>query len=251
MKKIVLIGSGNVATHFGIALKEKGFNILQVWSYNTKNAKVLADKLKCEYTSKIENILAADLYILSIKDDSIINIIKKLSDIPIIHTSGSTSIDVFKNKFSKYGVIYPLQKFKKNIKINLTEIPLLIEANNHKFEKDLIYVASKLSKNTLTVSSKIRKQLHIAAVFASNFTNYMLTISEKILESQNLDFKLLLPLVNETINNLNSNSPSELQTGPAIRNEEKIIKMHLENLKDEQDKEIYSLISNAIKKDNE
>ena len=103
----------------------------------------------------------------------------------------------------------------------------------------------------MTVSSIKRKQLHIAAVFASNFTNYMLTIAEKILKNQNLDFKLLLPLVNETINNLNNTSPSELQTGPAIRNDKEIIKMHLENLKDEQDKEIYSLISNAIKKGNE
>ena len=78
----------------------------------------------------------------------------------------------------------------------------------------------------------------------------MLTIAEKILENQNLDFKLLLPLVNETINNLNNNLPSEVQTGPAIRNDEKIIKMHLKNLKDKKDKEIYSLISNAIKKEN-
>ena len=165
MKKIVLIGSGNVATHFGIALKEKGFNILQVWSYNTKNAKVLAEKLNCQYTSVIKNILAADLYILSIKDDAITNILEDFSDIPIIHTSGSTSVDVFKDKFSRYGVIYPLQKFKKNIKINLTEIPLLIEANNQKFEKDLRNVASKLSKKFIDCKFNKKK----ATTYSSSF----------------------------------------------------------------------------------
>ncbi len=251
MKNIVLIGSGNVATHIGIALKENGFNIIQVWSYNLKNAKILAKKLNCLYTSNIKKILPADLCILSIKDDLISEILQELSDTPIIHTSGSTSIEIFQPKFSKYGVVYPLQKFKKNIELNINTTPLLVEANNKRFKNDLIKLASKLSRNTLSANSEMRKQLHIAAVFASNFTNYMLTISEKILNKHNLDFKLLLPLVNETINNLNKNTPSELQTGPAKRNDKKIIKMHLESIEDNKAKEIYKLISNAIILENE
>ena len=100
------------------------------------------------------------------------------------------------------------------------------------------------------MSSKQRKQLHIAAVFACNFSNHMYTISDEILSKSNIDFKLLLPLINQTVRKLEDNKPSDVQTGPAKRDDKEVINAHLENIEDETTREIYQLISNAIIKRN-
>ena len=251
MKKIVLIGSGNVATNIGVALKKKGYKIMQVWSYSLKNAKILANKLDCNFTSSLSKLMHADLYIISIKDDNIIQLLENIPDIPIVHTSGGIGMDVFKKKFNTYGVFYPLQKFKKNIEIKFKNIPILIEANNNSFKDELINIANQLSKQVLSINSKEREQLHIAAVFASNFSNHMFSIAYDILKKSNLDFKLLLPIIKETINKLDNNNPSNLQTGPAKRKDKKVITSHLNNIENNDRKEIYKMISNAIIRENE
>ena len=251
MKDIILIGSGNVATHLGIALKRKGFNIVQVWSKHIDNAEILANKLNCKGTSSIKQLRKADLYILAVKDDAINNIISQLKDVTIVHTSGSIGTDVFNHQFSKYGVFYPLQTFNKNLNLDLAETPICIEANSNKFKHELMTIASQLSKNVINLDSESRRTLHIAAVFACNFSNHMYTISDKILSESNIDFKLLIPLINETVNKLKDNKPSEIQTGPAKRNDKQLIDSHITGIKDKKIKEIYTLISNSIISHNE
>lgn len=251
MKNIILIGSGNVATHLGTTLKKRGFNIVQVWSKHIKNAEILANKFNCDYTNSLNQLKKADLYILAVKDDAISKILSSLQDIVVVHTSGSVNLEVFNNKFSNHGVFYPLQTFNKNLDIDFSETPICIEASNREFENKLINLGEQLSGNVIKMNSEKRKQLHIAAVFACNFSNHMYTISDEILSNSNIDFKLLLPLINQTIKRLEDNKPSEVQTGPAKRDDKKMINSHLENITDATSKEIYQLISNAIIKSNE
>jgi predicted short-subunit dehydrogenase-like oxidoreductase (DUF2520 family) len=193
----------------------------------------------------------ADLYILAVKDDVISKIVSNLQNIAIVHTSGSVSMDVFDNNFTNHGVFYPLQTFSKNSELDFSETPICIEASNNEFENELINLGKKLSGNVIKINSEQRKQLHIAAVFACNFSNHMYTISAEILSRSNIDFKLLLPLINQTVKKLKDNKPSDMQTGPAKRDDKKVINAHLENMEDEITKEIYQLISNAIIKSNE
>jgi len=251
MKNIVLIGSGNVATHLGVILKERGFNIVEVWSKHIKNAEILAGKLHCDYTDSLNKLRKADLYILAVKDDAIRKILSNLQNVAVVHTSGSVGMGVFDNNLANHGVFYPLQTFSKDLNLDFSEIPICIEANNNKFENELINFGKKLSEKVVKMSSEQRKQLHIAAVFACNFSNHMYTISDKILSKSNIDFKLLLPLINQTVKKLTDNKPSEVQTGPAKRNDKKVIDVHLEDIEDESSKEIYQLITNAIIKSNE
>ena len=251
MKNIVLIGSGNVATHLGVILKERGFNIVQVWSKHINNAEILAGKLRCDYTDSLNKLRKADLYILAVKDDAIRKILSNLQNVAVVHTSGSVGMGVFDNNLANHGVFYPLQTFSKDLNLDFSEIPICIEANNNKFENELINFGKKLSEKVVKMSSEQRKQLHIAAVFACNFSNHMYTISDKILSKSNIDFKLLLPLINQTVKKLTDNKPSEVQTGPAKRNDKKVIDVHLEDIEDESSKEIYQLITNAIIKSNE
>ncbi len=250
MKNIILVGSGNVATHLGISLLRQGYKIKQVWSNQLKNAEILAKKLNSTATNKIDSLKTADLYIICVKDDILENIIQQLNNINIVHTSGSAELEIFKNRFQNYGVLYPLQTFKKEISLDLSNTPICIEASNPIFNKKLVDIATKLSNDVIVMDSEQRKQLHIAAVFACNFTNHMFGIANNILNKSNLDFKLLLPIIKQSIKKLDQHQPRDIQTGPAKRKDKKIIQKHINNIKDCKTKEIYKLISASIMKEN-
>jgi len=251
MKNIALIGSGNVATHLGISLVNKGYTITQVWSKKLENAVILAKKLNSTATNYLKNIKKADLFIVAVKDDSLESIIGQLNVNNIVHTSGSIGLEVFDNKFENYGVFYPLQTFNKDIILEFQTTPICIEANNEMFNNKLLDIGDNLSKKAIIMSSEQRKQLHIAAIFACNFTNHMFTIADTILTKSNIDFRLLLPIIKQTVIKINNNKPLEVQTGPAKRLDKKIIQSHIDNLTDKKTKEIYKLISESIMTSNE
>ena len=246
MKNIILLGSGNVATHLGIALKNSNYTIVQVFSKSIKNAKLLAKKLDTHFTNDLTKLKPADLIIVSINDDAILSVLSKIKDTAIVHTSGSIGLDVFKQKFTNYGVFYPLQTFNKEIDINISEIPFCIEGNSLEFEKQLIKIAKALSNNVVKMNSQQRKQLHIAAVFACNFSNHMYSIADELLANNNIDFKILLPLIRKINANLENYRPKEVQTGPAKRKDTAIIQEHIATIKENEIKELYHKISDNI-----
>ena len=246
MKNIILLGSGNVATHLGIALKNSNYTIVQVYSKSIKNAKILANKLDAHFTNDLSKLKSADLIIVSINDDAISNIISQIKNTAIVHTSGSIGLNVFKEQFSNYGVFYPLQTFNKEVDINISEIPFCIEGNSLEFEKQLTEIAKALSNNVVKMNSQQRKQLHIAAVFACNFSNHMYSIADDLLAKNDIDFKILLPLIRKTITNLESNKPKEVQTGPAKRKDAAIIQEHIATIKEKEIKELYHKITTNI-----
>ncbi len=251
MKNIILVGSGNVATHLGIALQNCNYKIVQVYSKSIENAKKLAQKLNTNFTNDLTQLETADLIIVSVNDDAISTILSKLKNTTIVHTSGSIGIDVFEPNFSDFGVFYPLQTFNTNIELTISEIPFCIEGNSKAFEKQLVEIAKNLSSNVITMNSAQRKQLHIAAVFACNFSNHMYSIADDLLAEKDIDFKLLLPLINQTAKKLVDNKPSEMQTGPAKRKDIKIIQEHINFIQQEDIKELYQKISNSIIKTHE
>ena len=251
MKNIILVGSGNVATHLGIALQNYNYKIVQVYSRSIENAKTLAQKLNTNFTNDLTQLKTADLIIVSVNDDAISTVLSKLKNTAIVHTSGSIGMDVFEPNFSDFGVFYPLQTFNKDIGLTISEIPFCIEGNSKAFEKELIEIAKNLSSNVITINSAQRKQLHIAAVFACNFSNHMYSIADDLLTEKDIDFKILLPLIKQTIANLNTNRPKVVQTGPAKRKDIKIIQEHINLIQQEDIKELYRKISNNIIKTHE
>jgi len=250
MKNIVLIGSGNMATNLGLELVNHGYIINQVWSKNLNNAEILAKKLNSKSTDRLSCISKADLYIVAVKDDALKSILEQLNLTNIIHTSASTGLDIFNSKLKNYGVFYPLQTFNKKINLNFSNIPIFIEADNDAFCKILIKLANKLSNTVIKMNSEQRKTLHIAAVFACNFTNHMLSIADNILSTSNIDFKLLHPLINQSIKKISNNKPTNVQTGPAKRKDKKIIESHIQNIPDKKIKKLYQLISTSIIENN-
>lgn len=249
---IVFIGSGNVATQMGLALKKAGHNILQVYSRSPSSRRALAIRLRSQPINSLKKTdLTADLFIIAIKDDAVNSIVKqlKVNDKLVVHTSGSLPLKILKTVSANFGVLYPLQTLSKNKIVDFSSVPLCIEANTKVNEKKLQTIAYSISKHVHLVDSEKRKVLHLAAVFACNFTNHMYALAEKLLRKNKLPFELLLPLIQETADKIKQASPSIMQTGPAIRNDKSIMKAHMILLsKQKRIKKIYKLMSQSIMK---
>lgn len=250
--KVVLIGSGNVATHIAFALKAAEIAVVQVWSKHFHHAKTLADKIQANAIANLSEIdKQADFCIISIKDDAISDIAKALTGFKgiIMHTSGAVNLTVFGGDFEKYGVLYPLQTFSINNEVNFSKVPICIEANTPDVLKSIRQLAEKLSAIVVDVSAEKRKILHLAAVFACNFTNHLYTLSSDLLAEHDLEFDMMRPLILETAKKVQTASPKDVQTGPAIRNDEQTLKKHEELLlKQPELLNIYQTLNESIKK---
>ena len=249
--QIVIIGAGNMATQLGRAFREKDFPIVQVYSRTLSAAEALGKELQTDYTNQLQQIVSdADLYIFSVKDTALPSLLQSFPAVGGLwaHTAGSLPIDIFKDSAAtRYGVFYPLQTFSKNRKISFERIPIFTEANNPADQELLEQIAGSLSNQVIPLSSEKRKYLHLAAVFACNFTNHLYDIAAQILESQDIDWKVLLPLIEETAAKVQALSPGEAQTGPAVRKDVSVIEKHLGMLEDDLGKwEIYRGLSRSI-----
>ncbi|WP_316803799.1 Rossmann-like and DUF2520 domain-containing protein [Pedobacter nototheniae] len=249
--KIVLLGSGNVATHLAQALKAQGEEIVQVYSPNLINATSLAEKVNAVAVQDLSAIVQqADLYIISVKDDAIEQVAAGLKNVDglVVHTSGTTDIKVLSTHVAHTGVFYPLQTFSKNKAVDFKNIPLCIEANNQKQLDILNQLANKLSDKVYKLDGNKRKVLHLAAVFACNFTNHLYTLAHEVLSANALDFDIIRPLIAETADKIKDDLPENVQTGPAIRHDESTIEAHLGRLKDMPElHNIYETLSDSIK----
>lgn len=251
---IVIIGSGNLATQLSLALKDAGKDIVQVYSRTEEHAHMLADKIGCSYTDGMKDIRRdADVYILSVKDDAISEVAAAVcSDCPnglFIHTAGSVPMSVFMPFTKRYGVLYPMQTFSKNRKVDFRPIPCFIEASNAQALAMIQSLAESIADNVVQVDSERRKKLHLAAVLACNLTNHCYRLAERVLEDEQLDFRLFLPLIEETARKVQYLSPREAQTGPMVRYDTSIMDMQLSLLPDERTRQIYRLMAESIHED--
>lgn len=250
---VSFIGSGNLAWHLAPALDNTDFAVKEVFSLHQKNAKALTERL---YQAEVKSSLdfsssSSRLFIISVNDDAIQDIAQDIvlpPDSIVVHTSGSQTMGVLGYTGTEnIGVFYPLQTFTKTQKVDFKEIPILIESENSDTERILMKMGKAISKKVYKVSSQNRKSMHVAAVFASNFTNHMITIAQEILEAKGLDLELLKPLIVETINKSLAIGPEQAQTGPAKRGDLEILDKHIEFLQsDEKISEIYRVISQHI-----
>ncbi|MEY4903543.1 MAG: hypothetical protein RLZZ292_1358 [Bacteroidota bacterium] len=271
MKKIVLLGTGNVAHHLAHRFQAVGIPIAQIYGRTLEKATTLAQRVGSHATDKLEDLVQdADLYILAVSDNAIeallqeISIISKrvsdgslrsLSELPplggglgwgfppsplgkagegigvFVHTSGTIPSTIFENHTPNYGVFYPLQTFSIGKEPDWTTIPICIDANTEEQRIVLENLARQLSPNVHRITDAQRATLHVAAVFVNNFTNHLFHIGQTIVEKEGVSFDLLKPLIQETVAKIQHNSPQAMQTGPAKRGDTITIEKHKTFLK--------------------
>ena len=246
MISISIIGSGNVAQHLIKAISNaSNLELVQVFARNQNAIHHLINQDKV--ISDFSKLLHADLYLIAVSDDAIQSVSESFlfENKLVAHTSGSQSIEVLSNKNRK-AVFYPLQTFSKSKEVNFKEIPICLEAQNLSDMKLLTQVAKDISDVVIEINSNQRKSLHVAAVFVSNFANHLYKIGSDICTENDVPFDILKPLITETANKINTLAPIDAQTGPAKRKDSQTINSHLDFLTNENQKDIYKILTKSI-----
>ncbi len=247
MLSIVILGTGTIAKHLAGAIsKIKEVRLAQIVGRNQEHLQWFSNL--APIIADFSKIADADVYLIAVKDDAIVEVSDYLSNKKgiVAHVSGATPMDSL--SMENRGVFYPLQSFTEGRPLDFKTIPFCIEANWEASAKTLKTLAGRLSDNIYDIDSQQRKKLHLAAMYVSNFSNYLYGVGENLCLEEGLSFDLLKPLILETAEKVQTMSPKEAQTGPARRGDMKTMQAHLELLNDEKQKEIYALFSEAIKK---
>lgn len=245
IQKVSIVGHGNVGHHLAIQLSKVGIEVTHIGARNHDNAKVLAEKTNAQVTDL--NALPLDQPVLvCVPDDAIASVLSQIDlSIEVAYTSGSVRLNDLPQR-ENLGVFYPLQTFTISRTPNIAEVPFFIEATTTAFSNQLVQLASTISDNVSLATSEERKKMHVAAVMVNNFTNHILHQAKKYSDENDIDFKHFLPLLSETVNKLDSDSPFDAQTGPARRGDSQTISNHVDLLEGKT-KEIYTLLSESIK----
>ena len=243
MISVVILGSGNVALQLIRAfLKIDTINLKQVYTRNQEDINTLKDSINT--TNDISLLKQADVTIIAVSDDAISSISSHIKNSFVVHTSGSVDMKSL-NNIGRKGVFYPLQSFSKKKLVDFKNIPICLESETNEDLLKLEELVSLLQSKSYILSSHQRKKIHVAAVFANNFSNHMYTIANEICEKYNIPFDILHPLIEETSNKIKNLTPEKAQTGPAKRNDAETIENHL-NLLSEKQQEIYLKITQSI-----
>ena len=233
--RVSIIGQGNVGTHLCVVLAGVADEVITV------NSRTLEDLP-----------LNSDIYLIAVKDEAVASVAERLPELSgiVAHTSGSVGADVLK-RFERYGVFYPLQTFTKGGYLDYSAIPVFVEGSDKAVEQKLLDLASLFTKKLHVADSGLREKLHIAAVFACNFTNHLWKLADDMLADNGLGLDVIFPLIEASVEKLRYMSPNEAQTGPASRGDVDIIRKHEAALKGTPLAGIYATLSDSIMKDKE
>ena len=247
---VVIIGTGNVASVLGKLIISKGHKVIEIVGRNSLATAALAKILKANANTNFSKINEnGDIYIIAVVDTAIETVAKQLTlqNKLVVHTAGSVSINVLNKLNNGQGVLWPLQTLRKEMK-HIPEIPFVIDANSEAAYTTLLAFTKTLTDTVFRANDSKRVKLHLTAVMVSNFTNHLYALAEDYCHKESLEFKLLLPLIEQTGNRIKTNSPRTVQTGPAARKDEVTINNHLNLLKGNHTlHKIYQLLSDSIK----
>lgn len=248
MITVSIIGSGNVAFHLISALKKApGIKLIQVCARDKKNIQYLVDSN--QIISKIEELKTVDVCIIAVSDTMISEVSNSIpfTNKIVVHTSGSIAMKDLSTK-NRRAVFYPLQTFSIDKIVDFTTIPICIESEHIEDYKIIEKIALSISKVVYPIDTKQRKALHVSAVFVNNFVNHLYQIGNKICLENKVPFDILKPLIQETAEKIQTLTPSEAQTGPAKRKDKQTIASHIDFLKNENLKAIYTLLTQSIQR---
>lgn len=249
LMKVSIIGSGNVATWLAFALNRAKVAVRQVYSRTFPHAESVAAMCSATPISSLSDLQpGCDFYIFALRDDAYGEV---LSQIPFkmqfaVHTAGSLSQNILQDVADNFGILYPFQTISKSADLSSLEVPLCVEASNENTLLKVRELAQMLSPKVYDMNESQRGTLHVAAVFASNFSNALYDIAYKMLKEANMDWQLMMPLLQQTLNKTTIMPPCEAQTGPAVRHDSVVMQKHLQSLSSDQQKQIYQLLSDYI-----
>lgn len=233
--EVCIIGGGNVGSHLFRAFTQA--------------------HIDCTAVSGRSRVFPrASVYIVCVSDSQVEHVCSRIrppEGAIVAHTSGSVGMEAVKRALGEhdggYGVFYPLQTVTKDVPMDYSSIPFLIEGSDPETLRALKKLATVISSNVAEADSEVRARYHVAAVLTCNFTNHLCTLADEYLRSEGLDFRMLLPLMGQTVEKLHDGNPARLQTGPAARGDMEVINSHLRRLGEESHTaRIYRILTESI-----
>jgi YihY family inner membrane protein len=252
LMRVVVIGSGNVAEAFAMALKRcRGVELVQLFARNEARGKAIAERANTLWTNRVEDIAEADIYIIAVSDRAVEEVAKVLCFSPeatVVHTAGSIPMEAIEEREGGRGIIYPLQSFSAGRSISLDAVPLFIEADSERSRERVEALAKQLSSRVAYATSESRRTIHLAGVIANNFVNHLYATASDIVAKEGLDFDVLKPLIIETAQKaVASGDPRTVQTGPASRGDMSVCDRHVDMLREDEIKQqIYKHLTESI-----
>lgn len=246
MITVSIIGSGNVAFHLISALKKAPeIKLMQVCARDKKNIQHLVDST--QIISNIEDLETVDVCIIAVSDAAISKVSEsiKFENKIVAHTSGSIAMKDLYAK-NRRAVFYPLQTFSIHKEVDFSKIPICLEVENSDDYEIVEKIARSISKIAYSIDTEQRKALHVSAVFVNNFVNELYEVGYEICRENNISFDILKPLIKETAEKIQTLTPTEAQTGPAKRKDQQTIATHLDFLKDQKMRDLYTLMTQSI-----
>ncbi len=243
--KIGIVGKGNVGIHLLLRLIELGYKDILVYSRSGNDISAVATNKNIHFTNNFKEFGAYDVVFCAVNDNNMLEMIQLISKYaPVVSVSGTVSLNHLKTKLP-IGTFYPLQSFVLNQPIHWDRLPIFIESQDVKFQQFLMKLGKEFSGNAIELSEDKRQYLHVAAVFANNFTNHIIDLASHYCQEHAIDFNWLKPLINQTIEKIQTNDPHNILTGPAVRNDQSTIEKHLDLLKGDS-KNIYRTLTKSI-----
>lgn len=246
----MLVGAGNLATSLGVAMKKMGITPAGVWSRTYTSANALAERLGCIGSDNLSQFPTPEIVIISVADNALYdvacNVARLYPQALILHTAGSVPMDILRDAgCSRYGVFYPMQTFSKARIVDFSTFYTFIEGCDKTAEEDIRKFAESFGGKVCAASSEQRRYLHVAAVFACNFSNALYAMSANLLDEHGLPFDAMLPLIDETAAKVHKLPPRNAQTGPAQRGDTVVMEQHRKLLNDDL-LHIYNILSEYI-----
>ena len=250
--RVVVVGSGNVAEAFALALNSNKHVVLQqIFARNEERGRYLATLTNSHWTSNVEMLAEADIYIISVSDRAVEEVAHSLpfkQGSIVVHTAGSVPLAVLPNEGVSRGILYAFQSFTAGRQMSLGKVPIFIEAEDEATKERLAEFAHTISERVAEADSERRRSIHLAGVFVNNFTNQLYALGGDIMTEAGLSFDMLKPLIEETASKaVATENPRLVQTGPAVRGDRAVCDKHLEMLAgDELKQKIYRDITESI-----
>lgn len=231
--KIVIIGQGNVGSNLMAAFGRRG---VQPTYVSSRTLEGLPD--------------GADVYIYTVCDaalEQVINKVRVHTRALHVHTSGTMPLTVFGDDKPHAAIMYPFQSFSRTqILDDMSQVPIFIQAKGIDDVAAVYSLALNISSHVYETTAHDRERLHVAGVFANNFTNLMYRCAEQMLQGTQIPFSALLPLIDETARKVHNLRPIQAQTGPARRGDEQVMAHHMAVIREPEMKQIYQLLSQQI-----
>ncbi len=246
MKKIAVIGAGNVGKVLGLALSRQGYALVGTVTRRAETLHAAGELLQCPvYEEPHLASREAEIVFITTPDGIIAEVCQEIADnngfLPgqvVVHCSGVHSSGILqaaREAGARVLSMHPLQTFP-GTEAGLRGLPgtfFAVEGDPEAFpvaEK----LVSALGGNVMSIPTEMKTLYHAAACIACNYLATLLDGALRLYQHMDVPgeqaMEALYPLISMTLENIKEVGPEKALTGPIARGDAATIQSHVAEL---------------------